>query len=346
LQGSRIYSDFSEEIEWIRRRIASDVNSFPPAWVPLAEYYTKGRLKVLKGSWAFRVTDQRMGRPIPYLAFWVADALGMTDKKLRRLSGLSLVCSSIATTIRDDIVDSPANKTGKVRLDRFWSREYLEALREVFPDQQGFRQVVSTAEKEWKKYKEWESNPFAGWHRRPFSADFLRESSRYYIACALPSLTAVAYAVGRKEDAPRIAKYLREFSMGWKIFDDLMDWEKDLVVREMNRSSVLIYVRNRMGPKQAVDNTDTLSWFLSDEFVRVAYNAMIGFFVRARKAVESLGNSYLVQFMDEQIRFQTDKRDSLLRSASLMRSDLDQGLRSVLGPGRPRIVPSRGMSRP
>ena len=250
LQGSRIYSDFSYDIEWIRRRIASDVGSLPPALVALAEYYTKGRLKVVKGTWAFRVPDKRMGRPIPYLAFWAAGALGLADEHIRRLSGLSLVCSSIATTIRDDVLDSPGYNSGKARLDGFWSRKYLETLKEVFPDQRGFKRVTSSADAEWGRYTRWQSDPRGFGHLRPFSADFLWESSRYYIACALPPLSAIAYAVGRKEEVPRITRYLREFSMGWKIFDDLMDWEKDLTVKEMNRSSVLLYLRNQMSRKE------------------------------------------------------------------------------------------------
>jgi len=345
LQGSRIYSDFSEDIEWIRRRIASDVGSLPPALVPLAEYYTKGRLKVVKGSWAFRVPDKRMGRPIPYLAFWVAGALGLADERLRRLSGLSLVYSSIATTIRDDISDSPAHNSGKARLDRFWSRRYLETLKEVFPDQRGFKLVTSSADAEWRRYTQWQSNPSAFGHPRPFSADFLRESSRYYIACALPPLSAIAYAVGRKEEVPRITRYLREFSMGWKIFDDLMDWERDLAVEEMNRSSVLIYIRNQMGHSEPVDRIDALSWFLSDQFVRNAYCAMVSFYLKARSAAEPLGDSYLTKFLDEQMRFQTDKRNALLMSASLTRSDFDEGLRLVFRPVRRRILPSMRMSR-
>lgn len=338
LQGSRIYLDFSEDIAWIRRQIASSVDSLPPSLLPLAEYYTKGRLKVVKDSWAFKVEDPRMGRPIPYLAFWVADALGLTDKRLRRLSGLSLVYSSIATTIRDDIMDTgPANYSGKAKLDSLWSLEYLHTLREVFPDQPGFRQVASAADAEWRKYKRWESNPSAGAHPWPFSADFLEESSRYYISCALPSLSAIAYAMGKTEDIPRIERYLREFSMGWKIFDDLMDWEKDLLVGQMNRSSVLIYFRNRMGHKKALDRIDALSWFLSDEFVREAYAAMVSFYQRARRAVTWYGDSYLDRFLQEQISFQSEKRDSLLRSASATRSNLNEGLASVLGSGRPRV---------
>ena len=345
MQGSRIYLDFAEDIDWIRRKIASDVNSLPPALMPQAEYYTRGRLKVLKESWAFRVTDKRMGRPIPYLAFWVADALGMEDEHLRRMSGLSLVCSSIGTTIRDDIVDSPADTPTRTTLDRFWSREYVMALREVFPTPEGFREVASWTDAEWRRYKEWESDPSAGTHSRPFSADFLGESSRYYIACALPSLSAVAYSTGRKRDVRRIETYLREFSMGWKIFDDLMDWEKDLAVGEMNRSSALIYIMNRMGHKKTVDRIDVSSWFMSDEFIRDAYVAMVGFYQRARRAVAVFGDSYLDRFLDEQIRFQRQKEHSLLKAAGLLRSSLNEGIEAVLGSKRSQPGPGKRAPR-
>ena len=331
MQGSSIYSDFSPEISWIGRRIARDVRSFSPSVRPLAGYYTRGRLKVLGGD--IRVTDRRMGRPIPYAVFWFGDALGLEERNLCRLAGLSLVCSSIAITIRDDMVDARSrNYSGKGRLARFWYKEYFEALRQVYPGREGFTKAISLADAEWSRYKRWQSDPSAGWHSRPFSADFLRESSRYYVTCALPSLTAVAYAAGRREEVPLISRFLREYSMGWRIFDDLVDWERDIAANEMNRSSVLIYIRNRMGGKKAIDRIDALSWFMSDEFVKDAYGAMVGFFMNARKAVAGLGSRYLDQFMEEQIRFQTDKRELLLRSAGQARDVLNADLASVLGP--------------
>jgi hypothetical protein len=333
MQDSRIYSDFSPEIAWIKREVARDVQSLGPSDQSLARFYTAKRLRILQGREAIRLTDRRMGRPIPYLALWLSDALGLTSTRLRRLSGLSLLYSSIAATIRDDIGESGSgNNSGRARLERFWSQRYTETLREVFPDEQEFKKVTSTADTERRRFEDWNSRPLADTGRRPFSAVFLRESSRYLVACALPPLIAVAHAAGRKEDVPRIANFLTNFSMGWKIFDDLMDWEADLVAREMNRSSVLIYVWNTMGKGKAVERFDVLSWFLNKEFVGDAYGAMIGFFLKARSAVASFDNSYLYRFMEEQIGFQTDKRDSLLGSAALTLWNLNEGLRSVLGP--------------
>jgi hypothetical protein len=335
--GSKIYSDFNPEIAWIRREVARDVQSLDPKVQTLARFYTGVRLKILQGRGVIWVTDRRMGRLIPYVAFWLADALGLTDNRLRRLSGLSLVCNMISVALRDDIADSePANNSGKERLAQFWSRRYTETLRGIFPAEQEFTKVTSSAEAECTRYERWQSIPLAAPPRRPFSAGFLRESSRGPVACILPALFAIAHAAGRKEEVPQIGKFLWEFSMGWRIFDDLMDWEADLAARDMNRSSVLLYVRGRMGHTNGLDRTDVLSWFLSDGFVGDAYGAMIGYFLKARRTVASFDNFYLNEFMDEQIGFQKDKMASVLGLARLTLSDLGENLTSVLGPAGSR----------
>jgi hypothetical protein len=329
MQGSRIYSDFSPEMRWIQRQVSNDVQSVAPPIRPLARYYTEVRLKVCQPKGIISLKDQRLGRPIPYLAFWFADALGLADRQLRRLSALSLTCSTIATTIRDDMVEStPSSRSGMSELARLWDQRYVQTLREVFPTREESRKVASWAKEEWSTYDEWESRPLGAEGRRPFSAAFLRESSRFYLACALPPLMAIAQAAGRREEVPRIEKFLMEFSMGWKIFDDLMDWEIDLAAADLNRSSVLLYIQNRTGGGGAPDELEVLSWFLDRDFVEDAYGAMIGFLLRASKTIASLRSSYLNRFMGEQIGFQTMKKNSLLESATLLVSPMNAMLAS------------------
>jgi hypothetical protein len=331
-QGSRIYYDFSPEVAWIKKEVARDVQRVRPSGRSVARFYTEERLNILRGRESIRVTDQRMGRPIPYLAFWFADALGL-DNRRRRLAGLSLVYNSIAVTMRDDIADSRLAKSPEnSKLARFWSKKYTETLREIFLSDHEFRKATSWADAEWKRFEEWSSIPLGNASRHPFSEDFLKETSRYYVASTLPTLVAISHAAGKEMEVPRIKRFMTMFSMGWKIFDDLMDWEGDLAARELNRSSILIYVWNRTDRKKEVDRMESLSWFLDNEFVEEAYGAMIAFFLEAQRAVRSLRSSYLDRFMEELIGFQTDKRESLLGAAALTLSDLNEGLASALGP--------------
>ena len=332
MQSSRIYSDFSTEIAWIRQEVSRDVQSLNPSIRPLARFYTEERLKVLRSRNNAGVAEQRTATPIPYLAFWFADALGLADTRLRRLSGYSLACSSIAATLRDDIADSgPANRSGKLRLASFWDRRGTLALREVFSSERELRRAVSRADSEWSKFSRWHSLPLTGPVRRPFSADFLREASRYYVACSLPSLLAISYAAGRKEEEHHVERFLTEFAKGWRIVDDLADWEADLHVKDLNRSTILLYVQNGTGDEGNLDRTDVLSWLLNGEFVEYVYGIMIVSFRNARRAVACYGNSYIDRYLEEQIAFEAERRDLVLRSASLGLSDLNGGLVSVLG---------------
>jgi len=346
MQSSRIYTDFNPEIAWIRREVEGLVGSLDPSVQPRARFYTEVRLKVIPGRGVTWQIDQGMGRMLPYVAFWLADALGLANMRLRRLGGLSLVLSAITTALRDDIADvDSANNPEMVRLEQCWAGSYAETMRELFPAEHQFRKVMLSAEAECKRYERWQSTPLPNAHPRPFSAGFLRESSRATVACILPPLIAIAYAARREEDIPRIRRFLWEYSMGWRISDDLMDWEEDIVAKEMNRSSVLVYVGDWVGRARTVDRFDVLSCFLSDRFAEDAYGTIIGYMSKARKIVSGFGSPYLDQFMEEEIGFQTHKRDLLIRSGKLTLSDLNEGLARVLGPVKRRALPPKRRSQ-
>lgn len=274
---------------------------------------------------------------MPYAAFWFADALGLEDERFQRRAGLSLVYSSLATTLSDDIVDgSPGTDSNRARLARLWSRRYLATLRTLFPSVGEFRRSAAWSDAEWRRYKGWSSRPLGTSSQRPFSEGFLGESSRYFVAVVLPTLGAVASASGKRTEVPRIERFLKLFSMGWRIFDDLMDWEKDLDMKGINRSSVLNYMRNRTAGGASPGRLAALSWFMSEDFIDDAYGALLGYLGRARKVAKGFGGGYLDEFMEQQVGFHKEKRKEMLRSADATRTLLNERLSTVLGPAGSR----------
>lgn len=331
MRGSRIYTDFSDEIQWIRESVSSDVSSLPVKLRPLAGFYTGGRLKIIPSTDGFRLTDPRMGRPVPYAAFWFADALGLSQGRLRRLSGLSLVYSSLATTLKDDIEDAvPGNDEARAMLAQFWDQKYLGVLEEIFASPGAFRRSTTWVDDQWRRYRAWRETPLGDLSRRAFSQSFLRESSRYFVAVVLPTLSAIASSAGMESRAPEIKSFLMSFSAGWRVFDDLMDWEKDISAKDLNRSSVLTYIRDRTGGRGTLDENTLLSWFMSSEFIGEAYGTMLRHLRRAREIAAGFGSPYLDAFMDQQVTFQSEKERELLKSASQMMTALNGGLASVL----------------
>lgn len=334
MPGSRIYADFHPEIQWIRKRIAADVRSLSPGLRPLARYYTGQRLKILPGGSGFILTDPRMGRPVPYAAFWLADAFDMNNPGLAREAGVGMVYSALATTLRDDNADSvPGDTEERESLARFWEGKYLEALGDLLPNEEDYIEVTAWAKDEWGRYNRWRTSSLGGGRNKPFSNEYLRESSRYFVATVFPTLMAIAFVAKKEEKLPEVRRFLEEFSMGWRIFDDLMDWERDLGANEMNRSSVLMYVKARMGLKKPVDRLAVWSCMMNETFVNDAYGAMIDHFRRAKMAIDDLDADYLVDFLDQLIGFQLDKKDSLLSAGNLTLAELNVRLAEVLGPG-------------
>ena len=143
-----------------------------------------------------------------------------------------------------------------------------------------------------------------------------------------PSLSAVAILASREDAIPRLRRFLDHFSMGWRVFDDLSDWERDLSVKNQNRSSVLGYISRINGGRPASRQV-VLNSFLSPAFVQSAYGAILGFLSAARDDVSAFHSPYLDQFMDDQLRFHETRRAEILRSGSIMRGSLNRTLRSV-----------------
>ena len=105
MSGSEIYTDFSEDINWIRRSIQEETLTYPNSLKSLVEYYVKRRLVILSDEAQRIKIDPELGRPVPYATFWFAEAFGIENKQVTRRLALGLVYSSLSTTVRDDIID-------------------------------------------------------------------------------------------------------------------------------------------------------------------------------------------------------------------------------------------------
>jgi len=314
--GSEIYADFSKEINWIRERIREEILTLPNSLKSLAEYYVGKRLIILSDKARPIKFDPELGRPIPYVAFWFADAFGLTNKQVTRKLALGLVYSSLATTVRDDIIDHESpSELRYVTLANMYLHRYLVIFDDLFDPDSKFWYHLASCIKELARYESW--NLISNYEHSfdPFSKSFLEESSRYFSAVVMPTLAALAIATNNERKIPLVSKFLQHFSMGWRIYDDLSDWRKDLKIDNWNHSSILLYALQNVDGKSKLDEEVVLSMFLSADFIKKAYGAMLGFFRTARQDVSAFNCSYLSRFMDEQISFHTRKRDGLLRSS-------------------------------
>jgi len=314
---SEIYTDFSKDINWIRERIQEEIITCPNSLKSLAEYYVRKRLIILSDKARTIKFDPYLGRPVPYTVFWFAEAFGLTNKEVTRRLALGLVYSSIATTIRDDIIDNELlSELSYFALEKTYLHRYLAVFNELFNPDSKFWYYLVNCIKELARYESWNLTSNYEHSFDPFSESFLKESSRYFSAVVMPTLAALAIATNNERKIPIVRKFVKHFSMGWRIYDDLKDWRMDLKVKNLNHSSTLIYTLQNVGGKSKLNEEVVQSMFLSTDFVKKAYGAMLSFFRSARKDVSAFNCSYLSRFMDEQISFHTRKRDSILRSSS------------------------------
>jgi hypothetical protein len=307
MTGSNIYSDFSQEIIWLKNRIIADLDELPENLITIAEAYTKKRLQILSENIGDYLIDPEIGRPVPYAVFWLADALKPIEiDKVRKLA-LTMTYSSIVTTLRDDIIDNESSMTQLYNLSNIYEYKYLKILDELFDRNSPFWHIFSKCNYEVALYENWLITTVNHKVENPLSDDYLIQSSRYFKAVVLPSLAGLAHLTGNEEKISVIDNFLYHFSMGWRIYDDIKDWKNDLQVQGFNHSTVLLYVVKNSGNKNLTESS-VQSMLLSEKYVDEIYDTIIYHFNAAKNCISVLPTNYFAKFMDEQISYQNRQR--------------------------------------
>jgi hypothetical protein len=316
--GSKIYSDFNEDIGWICSRVENDVKGLPPGLKRLGESLISKRLLIGPTRATWPQLDSQVGRPVAYSVFWFADALGFTERNSIRSFALAMTYSLLVTTLRDDVVDDEKMKGRRsqlLSLARIFQRKYLDIFEKAFKSDSSFWRYLAMALDEQLSYESWTRTFDLDSRQNPLSAGFLEDSSRYLVALALPSLAAVAVASDAEDKIGGITRFGQHLSMGWRVYDDLKDWKIDLVMGEMNRSSFLHYVRQCMGRKK-IDEGDVVNLLMDETFVRRVYAPIFLYYGKAKEDIRPFNCDYLTKFMDEQISLNTRTMDGILKGRS------------------------------
>jgi hypothetical protein len=334
MYGSKIYKDFTEDIYWIREQIQADVRFFPDSMKPLVEHYIKKRLLIIPSKERIFGSsfDYELGRPVPYATFWFADAFGLKDEAVWRELGLGLLYSALATTIRDDIIDGEGPQDPRrTSLLNFYNHRYLEIFDSLFPRDSSFWYHLSRGIQETARYESWNLLFDKGLEIDPFSEAFLQESSRYFSAVVMPTLAALAVLTGNEGEVEVTSRFLRHFSMGWRIYDDFCDWKKDLKRENVNHSSILLYSKQRIQGITKLNEKAVHLMFLDTNFINDSYGAILRLFTKAKRDVTGLDCEYLDKFMDEQLSFHSRRRKLILERSGEVNSGINEKLRAILG---------------
>jgi hypothetical protein len=316
---SEIYSDFNDDANWIRDRVREDLKNLPPRLKRVGEKLTSERLMIITDGIRFSRLDPELGRPVPYTIFWFADAFGFTDRKVIDSFALAMVYSSLVTTLRDDAADIKKTREEHphfLMLSDIFQRKYLGIFEKAFEKGSSFWRYLALAMDEQLRYESWNRAFTLESDQNPFSARSLEDSSRYFSAVVMPSLAALAVASDAEDRIIEITRFLRHFSMGWRVYDDLKDWRIDLGVEDMNHSCFLLYARQCTGRGKELDEGDIMSLLISEGFIKKVYKPILLYFQKARDDILPFNSHYLTMFMDEQLSFQARTRDAMLKKQS------------------------------
>ncbi len=320
---SFIYTDFFDHVIWLKNQVNRDYDSIAPELKTLANHYLTERLRIISKRGGI-AEDPELGRPVPYAVFWFADALGYRDVDTIRRLVLALTYSAVVTTIRDDVLDDTiASSDEHEKLADYFSKRSLAVFNRLFDNDPTFWDVHKACEREFETYADWRLASLNMAKVEPLSNSYLWNSSRYFSAVVLPSLAALCILSGKAEKIQDVAKFLKHFSVGWRLFDDLNDWRLDIRSAGYNRSSVLLYMEKEA---RGLPVTESMveSYLLDKVFINRVCGAMIDNFSRAKQFASTVSSRYLERFMDEQISFHSRRRDYLLARSQGFTSDLSK----------------------
>jgi hypothetical protein len=282
---------------------------FPLAVRSLAEFYLKKRLIILNDG-PIRI-DPRLGRPLPYLASWFADAFGLNNDKIRNKFALTLSYAALIVSIRDDLLDSKVSTANAhICLANMYSTKYFMTFESILPSRSEFWYIFSNCLNKWAEYESWHFIFRYDAHINPLSRHFLKRASSYLVDITLPTLSAIAIITNNKNKIHTITKFLRDYYMGFRIVDDIRDWREDLKVRSFNHSSILYYVSKKIKSRRRLTTEAVMSVFSNGNCIKEIYDSIKTFYIAARDDIISFNSSSLEKFIDTQISLQEDERNN------------------------------------
>jgi hypothetical protein len=239
------------------------------------------------------------------MAFWFARAFGLEDAQVRRFLGLSLVYVCLSSTPRDDLLDGSGFAVQPQNyLERWFWEKYFHILSKLFSAESSIWYILSKCTADWACSDRWVLYQHRPATANPLSASFLRNTSRYLAALIFPTLAGVALLSNQPKKLAAIRRFTRNYCMGWRILDDLRDWQEDRVKVNTEGSCVLSFLRFRARIPRGAPLTRELavSLFSDQAVVGEIYSAMTRFYLAARREAASLQAGYLLRFIDEQLQ--------------------------------------------
>jgi len=311
----------------------NEIEELPSSLLPLAKYYLNKRLNILDTRKT--IADPRYGRPMPFLALWFSDSLGIKEKKVVNRFALALTYSNLFFCIRDDLIDGRvmlnrkklASEHEHIALSNFYYGKYFRIFADFFSESSVIWHILADSLREWWEHEYWsfglrEANFRRSYDFTPLSKRFLSKSSQYLIAITFPTIAGLAILSGNAGLMPQIRNFLSNYFMGFRISDDLRDWRHDLRVNGYNCSTVIYHSLNLRKDLKTMTSVSIDSLFFDTRFVLPLYATMLRYYRSAKKDAMQFHSPYLVKFMDDQIDFYMEERDFLLSRKTYLKNSL------------------------
>ncbi|MDE1150506.1 MAG: hypothetical protein PW843_28490 [Azospirillaceae bacterium] len=307
-----LYDSYEQNVRWIQRQADWELAALPKAVKEVADFYFNKRLKATSDAPYYNISPM-VGRPLPYLAFWLCDDLGVDDERVRRTLGLALIFASISVSAYDDLLEGALDAVShRLFIARYFWARHASLVAELAGDKLKVHELLvveNISHIYGEVYSLFSSYPVTV---NPLSEKHISKFSQYLVSVCYPSLAAIFIMKGNSDALPSLNKFLHNYCMGWRIVDDMRDCRDDLLRGDAGKSAVISYVMWHLKLSR-IDLPTLTAALLEPEILEGLYKAIDRHYKAAARVAREMNSQRLLDFVVgqreghrvEQARFQS-----------------------------------------
>jgi len=318
-----IYDDYYDRMESLRTQMYEDVSSYPKPISKIGLAYLQ-RTYLMPGM-------KLAGGPLPYMPFWLEEDFDAPDKyTVAEKLALGLAYISLSLTVKDDFLDNNNQDTNAIILSNIFLTKFIKIHESIFPKNSIFWNIFAKSLAEWYDGETWEHTSDL-YNTTSLSEEFLSTSSNKLSMNTVPTLSAFPILGKEESKIKSLVDMIRYYAIGFKLIDDLADWQLDLKKKNYNCSSlILLYslYSNQNGSHNQIREDQISSLMLTSDIVERVYSTAYDYFQKSLQSLGTIRATKLRMLIEGRMRSTLDlynaaantRKDTLTQLNSLIKS--------------------------
>jgi hypothetical protein len=231
----------------------------------------------------------------------------------------------LSLTVKDDFLDGDNQNPDSLILSNIFLEKYVELNKPIFSDNSIFWKIFAESLAEWYAGETWEhtSNLF---EYNSLSKEFLLKSSSKLAMLTVPTLASFPILAKEENKIGYLVDMIKNYSIGFKLIDDLADWKIDLKKKNFNCSSLILsYIlsTDRNISSEGPIEIDISTLILTTDLIDMIYSSAYDYFRESLKCLDAIGSPNLKLLIEGRMQSIKNLKESVTSSKNAMASQLN-----------------------